>query len=138
MLFQVLRYVGKVCAARQARQVRGLRVGTAAAVVLALAGCSDSTLNPVDWWHSLEGGPLDETRPPPPNADAPYPKLGNVPAKGSAPDMTAPNQIAKALIADRENAHYDASLSPLQATPPANAMPPPGQTQAAPQAANGP
>ncbi len=78
-----------------------------------LAGCGTPSLNPVDWWHSLEGGPIAEARPPPPNADAPYPGLGNIPEKPKITDPAQRNQIANGLIADRANAHYDASLAPL-------------------------
>ncbi|MBV9812834.1 MAG: hypothetical protein JO326_08780, partial [Acetobacteraceae bacterium] len=110
----------------------------ALAALLPLAGCSGmDSLNPVDWWHGLEGGPLDAARPPPPNADAPYPNLATVPPKGAPPDMSTPNRIAQALIADRENAHYAASLSPLQAPPPAAALPPPAAAAAKPAAGAG-
>jgi len=88
-----------------------------------LAGCSGSggtSLNPIDWWHQMEGGRLAETRPPPPNADAPYPNLGTVPAKPPPPDKAAQAGIASGLVADRGNAHYEQSIVPLpQVRPPA-------------------
>jgi outer membrane protein OmpA-like peptidoglycan-associated protein len=80
-----------------------------------LAGCSSvpSAINPVDWWHGLEGGPVAEQRPPPPNADAPYPNLATVPPKPQPPDAATQQRIASGLIADRANANYEASQSPL-------------------------
>src|SRR5262249_55134774 len=52
--------------------------------LLALAGCS--SMDPVNWWHSLEGGRIAEERPPPPNADAPYPNLSEVPSRPTPTD----------------------------------------------------
>ncbi len=98
------------------------------ALLLMLGGCSTmSALNPVDWWHSLEGGPIAEARPPPPNADAPYPSLASVPDRPQVNDAAARGQIANALIADRANAQYDASIAPLAppGSPPAPSAPPP-------------
>jgi outer membrane protein OmpA-like peptidoglycan-associated protein len=100
----------------------GVRWVQAAGIALLpfLAGCGAPSYNPVDWWHNLEGGPIADARPPPPNADAPYPGLGNIPPK---PVITPPAQraqIANGLIADRANAQYDASLAPL---PPAAGAP---------------
>jgi outer membrane protein OmpA-like peptidoglycan-associated protein len=104
----------------------------AASGALALSGCSNPSIDPVDWWHNLEGGPLAETRPPPPNADAPYPNLGQVPPKPAPPDPATRNAISAGLVADRANAQYTASLSPLQVTPPnALAAPPPLPNNAA-------
>ncbi len=47
----------------------------AGALALLLAGCSDvpNRINPVSWWHSLEGGAIAQNRPPPPNPNAPFP-----------------------------------------------------------------
>ncbi|HEX3351003.1 MAG TPA: OmpA family protein [Acetobacteraceae bacterium] len=136
MCTKVVRCLGKKRPAIQACPARALHARTpsalflpAAVALLSLAGCSGGgSLNPVDWWHGLQGGPLDTARPPPPNADAPYPNLATVPPKGAPPDMNTPNQIAKALIADRENAHYTAGLSPLQAPQATNVLPRPAAT----------
>ena len=51
-----------------------------------LAGCSSvpSSINPVSWWHDLQGGKIAEQRPPPPGADQPYPNLATVPPKPAA------------------------------------------------------
>jgi outer membrane protein OmpA-like peptidoglycan-associated protein len=88
-----------------------------------LGGCSGqdrlANLNPVDWWHGLEGGAIAQTRPPPPNADAPYPSLGSIPAKPPPPDAAAHAQIANALVADRSNAKYTQTALPIPAVTPA-------------------
>ena len=102
-----------------------VRVAILAAAGFGLTGCSSmASMNPVDWWHGLQGGPLAETRPPPPNADAPYPSLGTVPPKPAVPDAATRARIASGLVADRANAQYTASLSPLQAAPAAGSPPP--------------
>jgi outer membrane protein OmpA-like peptidoglycan-associated protein len=107
---------------------------------LLLAGCSmPATMNPVDWWHGLEGGRIAQDRPPPPGVDAPYPNLGTIPAKPVPLDAATRGRIASALLADRANAQYAASLAPLPAAPAAAAaasnVPPPapaaGETMSA-------
>ncbi len=93
---------------------------------LLLAGCaSGPSINPVDWWHSLEGGPMADTRPPPPKADAPYPNLGSVPAKPTPPAAATRAAVASGLVADRTNAQYAASLAPIQPFAAAGSPPPP-------------
>lgn len=96
------------------------------ALMLLPAGCSTSSesANPVDWWHSLEGGRIAEQRPPPPNADAPYPNLSTVPPRPKATDTVALGRIASGLTAERANAAYaGASMTDLYAprTPPQGA-----------------
>ena len=93
----------------------GCRFSTAAAGLLLLSGCSSlpSSINPVEWWHGLQGGAIAEQRPPPPGADQPYPNLATVPAKPASPDMKLHQQIADALVADRANAQYAAASAPL-------------------------
>jgi outer membrane protein OmpA-like peptidoglycan-associated protein len=103
-----------------------------AAVLLLLSGCGPThSYNPVDWWHDLEGGPISDSRPPPPNADAPYPNLASVPAKPNVPDAAARARIASGLVADRANAQYAASLSPLPAPSTAASRPLPRPPAAA-------
>jgi outer membrane protein OmpA-like peptidoglycan-associated protein len=94
------------------------------AVLLATTSCS-SIPNPIDWYHGLEGGRIAEQRPPPPNADAPYPNLSTVPAKLPEPDNTARTAIANGLVADRANAQYSASLNPLVPPSPTQRPAPP-------------
>ncbi len=83
--------------------------------VLALAGCSSlpSSMNPVSWWHDLQGGKIAEERPPPPGAEQPYPNLATVPPKPAQPDRAALDNIASALIADRTNAQHAAAEAPI-------------------------
>jgi outer membrane protein OmpA-like peptidoglycan-associated protein len=94
----------------------GLRWGHFAPLcVLTLAGCSSfpSSMNPVSWWHGLQGGKIAEERPPPPGADQPYPNLATVPPKPALPDRAALDNIASALIADRTNAQHVAAAAPI-------------------------
>ncbi len=89
-----------------------------------LAGCSPGgSLNPVDWWHGLQAGPIADVRPPPPSADAPYPNLGSVPARPTPQDLAGRGRIMSGLVADRANAKYSASQSPIGAVPPPSAPP---------------
>ena len=92
-----------------------------AAVLLCvvLTGCSGPrSYYPVDWWRQLEGGRIAESRPPPPNEDAPYPHLGSVPARPSGTDAAGRARIAGGLVTDRSNAQYASQLAPLAALPP--------------------
>ena len=72
-----------------------------------------SAINPVSWWHDLQGGKIAEERPPPPGADQPYPNLASVPPKPEQPDRAALTNIANALIADRTNAQHVAAAAPI-------------------------
>ncbi len=80
-----------------------------------LGGCSalPSSINPVEWWHGLQGGAIAEQRPPPPGADQAYPNLASVPEKPKSADLKMQKQIADSLVADRTNAHYAATTAPL-------------------------
>jgi outer membrane protein OmpA-like peptidoglycan-associated protein len=111
---------------------------TAAAPMLLLGGCSSvpSAINPVSWWHSLQGGAIAEQRPPPPGATDPYPNLASVPPAPAQPDRAALHQITDQLIADRANAQHEAAAAPLAdpSSPSASpglfgtgTTPPPGQ-----------
>src|SRR6516165_4389116 len=93
----------------------GLRPRLAPLALLLLSGCSSlpSSINPVSWWHGLQGGKIAEERPPPPGADQPYPNLSTVPAKPEQPDRAALANIANALIADRTNAQHVAAAAPI-------------------------
>jgi outer membrane protein OmpA-like peptidoglycan-associated protein len=86
-----------------------------AALGLLLAGCSSfpSSMNPVTWWHDLQGGKIAEERPPPPGADQPYPNLATVPPKPAEPDRAALANIANALIADRTNTQHADAAAPI-------------------------
>jgi outer membrane protein OmpA-like peptidoglycan-associated protein len=86
-----------------------------AALGLLLAGCSSfpSSMNPVSWWHDLQGGKIAEERPPPPGADQPYPNLATVPPKPAEPDRAALANIANGLIADRTNTQHANEAAPI-------------------------
>lgn len=102
-------------------------------------------MNPVSWWHDLEGGKIAEERPPPPGADQPYPNLASVPPKPATPDRAALTNIASALVADRTNAQHVAEAAPIadpsspsaspelfgKGTVPPPALPPPAGSQQA-------
>jgi len=104
------------------RQGGRVRAGVASVVLLALGGCQTlSDLNPVNLYHGLVGGPIADARPPPPNADAPYPNLADTPDKPTDTDAALRKQVASGLVADRANAQYEASVSPLP--PPASGPP---------------
>jgi outer membrane protein OmpA-like peptidoglycan-associated protein len=94
------------------------RVVVPLAVAL-LAGCSSvpDAMDPANWWHSLEGGQIADERPPPPNADAPYPSLGSVPARPVVTDAAARGRIAAGLVADRANAQYAGAAGPDPSLP---------------------
>jgi len=78
--------------------------------VLALAACgSNSGSDPIAWWRQLEGGRLAQERPPPPNADAPYPNLSSVPARPATTEPATRTRIATGLAVDQRDAAYAAS-----------------------------
>jgi outer membrane protein OmpA-like peptidoglycan-associated protein len=118
-------------------------------VLFALGGCSSqswSSINPVNWWHGLEGGEIAKDRPPPPGVNQPPPNLSSVPPKPPEPDRAALQNIADALVADRANAQHLAAAAPMAdpssptaspdlfsvgSVPPPGPPPPPGQAPAA-------
>jgi outer membrane protein OmpA-like peptidoglycan-associated protein len=71
------------------------------------------SINPVNWWHGMEGGKIAEQRPPPPGANDPYPNLASVPARPAPPDKEAMQKLTDALVADRSNAQYTNQATPL-------------------------
>ena len=93
----------------------GLRFRSAPLARAAAGGCSSfpASMNPVSWWHDLQGGKIAEERPPPPGADQPYPNLASVPPKPAQPDRAALANIASALVADRANAQHVAAAAPI-------------------------
>jgi outer membrane protein OmpA-like peptidoglycan-associated protein len=96
-----------------------------AALALLVAGCSSfpSSMNPVSWWHDLQGGKIAEDRPPPPGADQPYPNLSTVPPKPAPPDRAAMANLSAGLIADRTNAQRMAAAAPIADPSSPNASP---------------
>ena len=78
-------------------------------MVLALAGCSSAPgADPIAWWRQLEGGRLAQERPAAPNADAPYPNLGSVPARPVTTAAAARGGIAAGLESDRRDGAFAA------------------------------
>ena len=125
------------------------RAGCRMAVPLLLAACSSfsqSSMNPVNWWHHLEGGEIAKQRPPPPGTNQPFPNLASVPARPAAPDKKQLAAITQGLVADRAHAEYMAAATPIadpsspQASPglfgagTMPAPPPPGTATSAPAA----
>jgi outer membrane protein OmpA-like peptidoglycan-associated protein len=98
---------------RRSPDLRGQHLALAFAQLL--GGCSSlpASINPVSWWHDLQGGKIGEERPPPPGADQPYPNLASVPPKPAQPDRAALAAIASALVADRTNAQHLAAEAPI-------------------------
>src|ERR1700683_4490175 len=80
-----------------------------------LSGCSSvpSSINPVTWWHNMQGGEIAKERPAPPGATDAYPNLASVPAKPDAPDRKALEAITQGLVADRAHAEYMVASTPL-------------------------
>ncbi|MGH7117530.1 MAG: hypothetical protein ACREFP_00800 [Acetobacteraceae bacterium] len=89
----------------------------AAQIVLlcTLSACAQApaAINPVSWWHDLEGGPIAQQRRAPPGATAPYPNLANVPTKPTFLPAPERARISAALLADRTRTEQQAVLEPL-------------------------
>jgi outer membrane protein OmpA-like peptidoglycan-associated protein len=84
---------------------------------LLLCGCASAppSINPVDWYHNLEGGPIAKKRPPIPGAAAPYPNLANVPQPPHLIDPAERDRISATLLAERTHAEQEAALAPIPA-----------------------
>lgn len=95
-------------------------------VASALAGCASvpAAINPVSWWHDLEGGPIAGQRLPPPGAAAPYPNLANVPASPAFLPAQERDRISASLLAERQGATQQAVLEPLPSATATDAGPP--------------
>jgi len=78
-----------------------------------LCGCSSPSINPVDWWHGMQGGKIAEKRPDPPGATDPYPNLSTVPERPTPPDRESMRRLTDSLVGDRTNAQYTAEAAPL-------------------------
>ena len=100
---------------RRAVLRRTLRVlALAPALAMTLGGCSNlSSINPVNWWHDLQGGKIAEQRPAPPGAADAYPNLSTAPSKPAPPDRDAMKKLTDSLVADRSNARYTAEAAPI-------------------------
>ncbi len=90
-----------------ADRVQGSPVGAMLLACVLLAGCGGaSDGGPVGWWHQLEGGRIAADRPAPPNANAPFPNLANIPQRPAVTPAATRSQIAAGLVADHANATY--------------------------------
>ena len=106
----------------------GSVTGPALLLLLLLpSGCASApdAVNPVSWWHSLEGGPIAAKRPPAPGATAPYPNLASVPLAPSFLSAEERARISAVLLADRTHAEQRAVLEPLPGPAPPPVAPPP-------------
>ena len=93
-----------------------VRLAVVSAFATGLSGCGSKTaesMNPVNWWHDLEGGAIAKQRPSPPGANDPYPNLASVPERPARTDPSLRTGIADALVADRTNAQRVAAAAPL-------------------------
>ncbi|HUC16356.1 MAG TPA: OmpA family protein [Acetobacteraceae bacterium] len=90
---------------------------------LFLCGCASAppVINPVDWYHDIEGGPIAKKRPEIPGAEAPYPNLANIPQPPHVIPSAERDRISASLLAERTHAEQEAVLAPLPATGPAAA-----------------
>ncbi len=104
------------------RRDLGLWLGVA--LPLVLGGCSDvpNQANPVTWWHDLEGGEIAKDRPPPPNPDAPFPRIAAQPARPAGMPDWEWAQLSATLAAQRAAAQTYAAQNPIPALPAAPAV----------------
>ena len=82
-----------------------------------LSGCTDNRADstPVAWWHQIEGGRIAQDRPPPPDATAPWPRIGSVPARPDPGSAAYRDALASRLSAERDVAERNAASAPLVA-----------------------
>ncbi|MDE2576333.1 MAG: hypothetical protein KGL55_13585, partial [Rhodospirillales bacterium] len=100
------------------RAARRRAAAGGALAALLLTGCAAQPgIDPLTWWHHLEGGRIARSRPPPPAADAPFPSLGTVPSAPQTLDAATRGRIAQGLLADRANARYAEATTPIPPLP---------------------
>ena len=105
------------------RRDRG--VGLGLGLLLMLGGCSDvpDRINPVSWWHHLEGGEIAKYRPPPPNPSAPFPKIADQPTRPAGMPDWEWDQLSATLAATRASAQSYALQNPIPTLPQAGVQP---------------
>src|ERR1700712_4903916 len=104
--------------ALQAMARRATRRGTALGLAaLLLAGCSytPDAVNPVSWWHGLEGGAIASGRPPPPGAKEPFPMLAAAPSRPAGMPEWEWKELTETLAAQRGKAQGYAAANPIPA-----------------------
>ncbi|GAB0117048.1 OmpA family protein [Acidisoma sp. 7E03] len=89
------------------------------ALLLLLGGCSAApkSINPVSWWHGLEGGAIAEDRPPPPKANAPFPHIAAAPTRPAGMPDWEWQELQKTLAAQGAAAHQYAAENPIPTLP---------------------
>jgi outer membrane protein OmpA-like peptidoglycan-associated protein len=106
---------------RDERCAKRLRLGVLLGLGLpvVLGGCSDvpDRINPVTWWHHMEGGEIAQYRPPPPNPTAPFPKIGNQPTRPAGMPDWEWNQLSATLAEQRSAAQTYAAQNPIPTLP---------------------
>jgi outer membrane protein OmpA-like peptidoglycan-associated protein len=103
-------------------------------LLLMLGGCSDvpDRINPVSWWHQLEGGEIAKYRPPPPNPNAPFPKLADQPTRPAGMPDWEWDQLSATLAATRASAQSYAAQNPIPTLPQTGAQPQAARPRPAP------
>lgn len=91
----------------------GLVCVTGCGTIADLGGARIADANPVDWWHSLEGGAIAEARPAPPGANDPYPNLSTVPARPTPTPAAQRLALTAQLAAERDGVRRDNAREPL-------------------------
>lgn len=99
--------------------VTAWRSAASATALLLLAGCSATpkAINPVSWWHGLEGGAIAQDRPPPPRANAPYPHIAAAPTRPAGMPDWEWQDLQKTLAAQGAAAHSYAAQNPIPPLP---------------------
>jgi len=87
--------------------------------LLLLAGCSrvPPPINPVSWWHGLEGGEIAADRPPPPGDKQPYPMLAAAPTRPAGMPDWEWKKLTETLAAQRATAQGYATANPVPTLP---------------------
>jgi len=131
---------GNALQAARAPGWRACRVLLAASLapLLALTGCGTShpVETPVEWWHHLQGGAIAQSRPPPPGADLPYPRVFSIPPRPAIPSAAFRQTVQTELTQDRDNTERSVARTPidLSVVPPPPPPKPAPPTPAAPGA----
>ena len=107
---------------------------TLAGTACSLAACGNQNpvMTPVGWWHDLQGGEIAATRPPPPGADLPYPKLGTIPPKPVLPSNSFRDTVRDQLANERDDSERQAARHPIETV--LRVPPPPPPQPAVPAA----
>jgi outer membrane protein OmpA-like peptidoglycan-associated protein len=88
-------------------------------LTLGVPGCADvpNAVNPVSWWHSMEGGAIAEDRPPPPRDTDPFPRLTDAPQKPAGMPDWEWQAMSATLAQQRAQAKSYAAANPIPTLP---------------------